>query len=123
VQPIGSSQGSVNVAGRTWDLWVGYNGAMKVFSFVAPSPVNSFSANVKDFFNYLQNSQGYPASNQNLIGEFSFFTAELGEIQSNFCARRDMTDGLWLCGSLPNWYGAVHRRSGHPDGFAVLGQH
>jgi xyloglucan-specific endo-beta-1,4-glucanase len=69
VYPIGSSVGTVNVAGRTWELWVGYNGSMKVFSFIAPSPVNSFSANVKDFFNYLQNSQGYPASSQNLIGK------------------------------------------------------
>ncbi|KAK4236496.1 glycoside hydrolase [Achaetomium macrosporum] len=67
VYPIGSSVGTVNVAGRAWELWVGYNGAMKVFSFVAPSPINGFSANVKDFFNYLQNSQGYPANDQYLI--------------------------------------------------------
>ncbi|KAK3305652.1 glycoside hydrolase family 12 protein [Chaetomium strumarium] len=67
VYPIGSSVGTVNVAGRTWELWVGYNGSMKVFSFIAPSPVNSFSANVKDFFNYLQNNQGYPANDQHLI--------------------------------------------------------
>jgi xyloglucan-specific endo-beta-1,4-glucanase len=70
VYPIGSSVGTVNVAGRTWELWVGYNGSMKVFSFIAPSPLNSFSANVKDFFNYLQNSQGYPASSQHLIGKY-----------------------------------------------------
>lgn len=70
VQPIGSSVGTVSVGGRSWDLWVGMNGAMKVFSFVAPSPVNSFSANVKDFFNYLQKSQNYPASNQNLLSEW-----------------------------------------------------
>ncbi|AEO68296.1 c396e94d-c968-42cc-96f7-73d53db5c633 [Thermothielavioides terrestris] len=67
ISPIGSSVGTVNVGGRSWDLWVGYNGAMKVFSFVAPSPVTSFSANVKDFFNYLQNNQGFPASSQNLL--------------------------------------------------------
>jgi len=67
VYPIGSSKGNVNVAGRTWDLWVGMNGNMKVFSFIAPSPVTSFSANVKDFFNYLQNNQGFPASSQNLL--------------------------------------------------------
>ena len=46
------------------------NGAMKVFSFIAPSPMNSFSADVKQFYTYLANSQGYPASNQNLIGTF-----------------------------------------------------
>ena len=67
VYPIGSSQGQVNVAGRTWELFYGLNGSMKVYSFVASSPVNSFSANVKDFFTYLANSKGYPASSQYLI--------------------------------------------------------
>ncbi|GAB1313556.1 Murein transglycosylase [Madurella fahalii] len=67
VYPIGSSVGSVNIAGRTWELWVGMNGSMRVYSFIAPSPINSFSANVKDFFNYLQSNQGYPANSQHLI--------------------------------------------------------
>ncbi|KAG7291169.1 hypothetical protein NEMBOFW57_001181 [Staphylotrichum longicolle] len=67
VYPIGSSTGSVTVAGRTWELWIGYNGAMKVYSFIAPSPVNNFSADVKDFFKYLQSNQNYPANDQNLI--------------------------------------------------------
>jgi len=69
VQPIGSNQGTVNVAGRNWELWYGLNGNMKVFSFVAPSPVNSFSANLKDFFNYMANNKGYPAGSQYLISE------------------------------------------------------
>lgn len=69
VYPIGSSQGNVNVAGRNWELWVGMNGNMKVFSFIASSQINDFSANVKDFFTYLQNSQGYPASSQNLLSK------------------------------------------------------
>ncbi|KAK3395153.1 glycoside hydrolase family 12 protein [Podospora didyma] len=67
IYPIGSSTGTVTVAGRTWDLWVGMNGSMKVYSFIATSTVNSFSADVKQFFNYLQSNQGYPASSQNLI--------------------------------------------------------
>ncbi|KAK1756985.1 endoglucanase [Echria macrotheca] len=68
VQPIGSSTGMVTVGGRTWELWTGYNGAMRVYSFVSPSgPIKSWSGNVKDFFNYLQSNQGYPASQQNLI--------------------------------------------------------
>ncbi|KAL2021673.1 hypothetical protein VTK56DRAFT_6765 [Thermocarpiscus australiensis] len=48
IYPIGSSVGTVTVAGRTWNLWVGMNGRVK-------------------FFNYLQSSQGFPASSQNLI--------------------------------------------------------
>ncbi|KAL2158672.1 hypothetical protein VTH06DRAFT_4154 [Thermothelomyces fergusii] len=67
VYPIGSSQGWVNVAGQDWELWVGWNGNMRVYSFVAPSPRNYFSANVKDFFNYLQWNQGFPANNQHLL--------------------------------------------------------
>ncbi|KAK3331408.1 glycoside hydrolase family 12 protein [Apodospora peruviana] len=67
VYPIGQSTGQVTVAGRTWDLWVGYNGAMRVYSFVAASPVRQFSADVKDFFNYLVTAQNYPAAQQNLI--------------------------------------------------------
>ncbi|KAL2148597.1 hypothetical protein VTH82DRAFT_2151 [Thermothelomyces myriococcoides] len=67
VYPIGSSAGYVNVAGQDWELWTGYNGAMRVYSFIAPSPRNSFSANVKEFFNYLESAQGFPASSQYLL--------------------------------------------------------
>ena len=70
VYPIGSSTGTVNVGGRTWELWIGYNGSMKVFSFVPYSPVNSFSTDVKQFFNHIQNTQGFPAGSQHLIGKF-----------------------------------------------------
>lgn len=69
VQPIGSPVGNVNVNGRNWELWIGMNGNMKVFSFIAPSPLNSWSGEVKEFFNYLQYNQGYPAGDQHLIGK------------------------------------------------------
>jgi len=68
IYPIGKSVGSVALAGRSWDLWVGMNGQMQVYSFVAAEPVMTFSADVKLFFNYLQTSYKYPASTQNLIG-------------------------------------------------------
>jgi xyloglucan-specific endo-beta-1,4-glucanase len=67
VYPIGKSTGTVTVAGRSWDLWVGMNGQMRVYSFVAASPVTTFSADLKLFFNHLQTTQNYPASKQNLI--------------------------------------------------------
>nr|7EE2_A Chain A, glycoside hydrolase family 12 beta-1,3-1,4-glucanase [Chaetomium sp.]7EEE_A Chain A, glycoside hydrolase family 12 beta-1,3-1,4-glucanase [Chaetomium sp.]7EEJ_A Chain A, glycoside hydrolase family 12 beta-1,3-1,4-glucanase [Chaetomium sp.] len=67
VQPIGSPVGTVHVNGRNWELWIGMNGNMKVFSFIAPSPLNSWSGEVKEFFNYLQYNQGYPAGDQHLI--------------------------------------------------------
>jgi xyloglucan-specific endo-beta-1,4-glucanase len=44
---------------------------MKVYSFVASGTLNSFSADVKDFFNHLESNENYPASSQNLIGKIS----------------------------------------------------
>jgi xyloglucan-specific endo-beta-1,4-glucanase len=41
---------------------------MKVYSFVASGTLNSFSADVKDFFKYLESNKNYPSSSQNLIG-------------------------------------------------------
>jgi len=67
VYPIGSSVGTVSVGGYSWTLWAGYNGSMKVFSFIASNPVTGFNTNIKEFFNYLANSQGFPASSQHLI--------------------------------------------------------
>ncbi|KAH6661685.1 concanavalin A-like lectin/glucanase domain-containing protein [Halenospora varia] len=67
VYPIGSSVGSVSVGGYTWTLWAGYNGSMRVYSFVASNPINGFNSDIKQFFNYLASSQGFPASSQHLI--------------------------------------------------------
>jgi xyloglucan-specific endo-beta-1,4-glucanase len=68
VYPIGSSVGSVTVAGKTWDLWTGFNGAMRVYSFVPPSgTVKEFSADVKDFYKYLEEKYQFPSSTQNII--------------------------------------------------------
>jgi xyloglucan-specific endo-beta-1,4-glucanase len=43
---------------------------MKVYSFVAPSPVTNYSGDIKNFFTWLTSNKGYPASSQNLIGKF-----------------------------------------------------
>ena len=73
VYPIGQNSGQVNVGGRQWELWIGYNGAMKVFSFVPPNSgtINSWSGDAKVFYNHLQEKQNFPASSQNLIGAYS----------------------------------------------------
>lgn len=65
----GSPAASVKVAGYTWDLFTGYNGAMRVYSFVVPngSPIYSFNADVKEFFNYLTTNQNFPASQQYML--------------------------------------------------------
>ncbi|CAM1501371.1 Fc.00g105330.m01.CDS01 [Cosmosporella sp. VM-42] len=67
VQPIGTSQGTVAVGSASWELFIGYNGAMKVFSFVAPSAKTSFTSDIKPFFNYLTTNKAFPASSQYLI--------------------------------------------------------
>ena len=43
---------------------------MKVYSFLSTTnPLNSFSGDVKGFFTYLINSQGFPSSSQYLTSE------------------------------------------------------
>lgn len=49
IQPIGSRVGSTGVGGRTWEVWQGNNGGNDVVSYVAPSPIGSWSFNVMDF--------------------------------------------------------------------------
>jgi hypothetical protein len=55
IQPIGSAIGNANVGGRTWQVWRGSNGANNVISYVAPSPVSSWSFSVLDFINDVRN--------------------------------------------------------------------
>ncbi|GAA3465197.1 glycoside hydrolase [Saccharothrix longispora] len=55
IQPIGSQVGTGTVGGRTWQVWRGSNGANNVISYVAPSPINSWSFNVLDFVNDVRN--------------------------------------------------------------------
>ena len=73
IYPIGTLYGQVSLAGRTWDLWTGYNGAMRVYSFLPPSgDIREFSCDVKEFYNYLEKTHAFPAKEQNIIGEFDF---------------------------------------------------
>ncbi|HEX6356426.1 GH12 family glycosyl hydrolase domain-containing protein [Actinophytocola sp.] len=51
IQPIGSVVGNATVGGRSWAVWRGSNGANNVISYVAPSPITSWSFNVRDFIN------------------------------------------------------------------------
>lgn len=61
--PAGSQITTVSVAGVNWKLYKGTVSSWTVFSFVAPSEITSFSADLKLFFTYLINSQGVSASN------------------------------------------------------------
>jgi len=68
--PISSSGqpiATVNIAGFSWKLYYGFNGSMKVYSFLSTqNPLNNFSGDVKLFFTYLASTQGYPISSQYL---------------------------------------------------------
>jgi xyloglucan-specific endo-beta-1,4-glucanase len=68
IQPIGSQIGTANIAGVNWALWYGGSG-QQTYSFVAPSPITSWSGDIKQFFTYLANNHGFPASSQYLIGK------------------------------------------------------
>ncbi|CAI6299057.1 unnamed protein product [Periconia digitata] len=65
----GAPIATVTIAGYTFDLYFGYNGSMKVYSFVRAgnNDIKSFKADVKLFFNYLVTNHQYPQSTQNLI--------------------------------------------------------
>ncbi|RQM05736.1 hypothetical protein DH86_00003590, partial [Scytalidium sp. 3C] len=66
IQPIGSQIDTASVGGQTWELWYGGSG-QQTYSFVASSPVNSWSGDIKQFFDYLTSNHGFPASSQYLI--------------------------------------------------------
>ena len=51
IQPIGSVVGNATIGGRTWQVWQGSNGSNAVISYVAPSPITSWSFSVLDFLN------------------------------------------------------------------------
>ena len=60
IQPVGSQiLTNIQVGGHSWNLWKGPNSNWEVFSFVsADGDLTSFSADLKDFFDYLVQSQG-----------------------------------------------------------------
>ncbi|KAL5118651.1 hypothetical protein ACEQ8H_003502 [Pleosporales sp. CAS-2024a] len=70
ISQAGAPIATVTIAGFNFDLYFGYNGSMKVYSFLTTtpdSPYTNFSGNIKLFFDYLTQNQAYPASTQNLI--------------------------------------------------------
>ncbi|KAL4798081.1 xyloglucan-specific endo-beta-1,4-glucanase A [Aspergillus venezuelensis] len=62
ISSTGSSIASVTLGGVSWNLWYGLNGNMEVYSFVASSTTESFSADLVDFINYLVDNQGLSSS-------------------------------------------------------------
>lgn len=49
-------------AGVSWELYSGYNGNTKVYSFVAPSQQTKFSGDILEFLHYLESHEGVSSS-------------------------------------------------------------
>ncbi|KAI0727119.1 endo-1,4-beta-D-glucanase [Fomitopsis betulina] len=64
IEPVGSQIDSgISVAGHTWNLWSGPNSNWQTISFVsADGNINDFSADINEFFQYLEENQGVSTS-------------------------------------------------------------
>lgn len=54
------------MAGYKWELFIGMNGKMKVFTFMAMEDIRVFESNIKPFFNHIAKKHGFPAKEQHL---------------------------------------------------------
>ncbi|CAE6465988.1 unnamed protein product [Rhizoctonia solani] len=64
--PAGSKVATANINGLNWGLFKGRVGTWDVYSFVAPSELSNYNADLKPFLTYLINSRGI-SSNQYLV--------------------------------------------------------
>lgn len=62
ISSTGSTIATPTIAGTTWKLYKGPNGDTTVFSFIAPSNIGNFAADLKLFLTYLTTSQGVSTS-------------------------------------------------------------
>lgn len=104
VQPIGKQIGTATVGGKSWELWYGTTvqaGAeQKTYSFVSGTPIKSYEGDLKAFFDYISDTQNFPATTQYLISKTS----------PGFKLRNLRSLTRATCRSAV-WNRAVHRRS------------
>ncbi|KAJ5275069.1 hypothetical protein N7497_005681 [Penicillium chrysogenum] len=62
ISSTGKTIATVNISGSEWDVWVGPNGQMTVYSFVAKSTMNKYDGDLLDFFKYLIKDQALDSS-------------------------------------------------------------
>ncbi|TCC00149.1 glycosyl hydrolase [Micromonospora zingiberis] len=63
--PAGSRQGTVTIAGTTWEVWRGYVGTWNVYSYVRTSNTTNATLNIRDFTNDVV-SRGWMSSSKYL---------------------------------------------------------
>lgn len=83
ISETGSTIANPEVGGVTWDLYEGSHSQMTVYSFVAPSNIESYSGDLIEFMDYLQAEHGFDdsqlvisvgAGTEPFIGEDAVFT-------------------------------------------------
>jgi xyloglucan-specific endo-beta-1,4-glucanase len=62
ISSTGSAIATPTIGGVTFKLYSGPNGSTTVYSFVAESEQTSFSGDLRGFFTYLINSEGFSSS-------------------------------------------------------------
>ena len=62
ISSTGQSIATTTIGGTSFELWSGKNGNMQVYSFVASSEAQSFSGDLLEFFQYLEQNQGLQSS-------------------------------------------------------------
>ncbi|KAK7542002.1 endoglucanase A precursor [Phyllosticta citribraziliensis] len=62
ISSTGSAVATTTIGGVSFKLYSGPNGSTTVYSFVADSETTEFSADLMDFFSYLEQNQGFSTS-------------------------------------------------------------
>jgi xyloglucan-specific endo-beta-1,4-glucanase len=62
ISSTGSAIATTTISGHTFKLYKGPNKDTTVYSFVAESEIKSFSGDLKPFFTYLIDNEGFPSS-------------------------------------------------------------
>lgn len=62
ISSTGSAVATVTIGGVSWSLYSGPNGSTTVYSFVASSEQTNFSGDLIDFFQYLEENEGFNSS-------------------------------------------------------------
>lgn len=85
ISSTGSPIATPTINGVTWKLFKGPNGDTTVFSFVAPSNIQNWSGDMKQFFNYLTSGQGVSANSviTHLQAGTEPFTGTLNEVRKS----------------------------------------
>jgi hypothetical protein len=92
---------NVNVGGTAWNLYIGTVGSQKTFSFVAANgPLTNWSGDIKAFWTYLAQHQGYPQSSQYLLNTYRFISS------CALAAEATIADAIHR--SIPIWDGGFH---------------